>query len=135
MGKNTVEHDDGLQMYFSKFYCTKHFFKNLDYSSYSYFSSTKLGNVRNTQRELITPAAAPLQRSYGVVTVSPNYQNFKNRRRQRNRSYLYLSVSLSLSLQHLTCWIKLYPTTNHERSKIMSTLNRCDILISYFCNA
>ena len=32
---------------FPKFYCTKQFFKNLDYSSYSYFSCRRLGNIRN----------------------------------------------------------------------------------------
>ena len=33
--------------------------------------------MSKTQRELITLAAAPLRRSYGVVAVSQNYQNFK----------------------------------------------------------
>ena len=42
--------------------------------------------MSETQQELITPAAVPLQRSYGVVAVSQKYQNFKNRRRLRYRS-------------------------------------------------
>ena len=33
--------------------------------------------MTKTQREWITPAAAPLQRSYGIVAVSQKYQNFK----------------------------------------------------------
>ena len=33
--------------------------------------------MSKTQRELITLAAAPLRRFYGVVAVSQNYQNFK----------------------------------------------------------
>ena len=44
--------------------------------------------MSETQREWITPAAAPLQRSYGVVAVSQKYQNFKNRRRLRYCSYV-----------------------------------------------
>ena len=33
--------------------------------------------MSKSQREWITPVSAPLQRSYGVVAVSQEYQNFK----------------------------------------------------------
>ena len=62
---------------FLNFIAPNSFFFNFDYS---YFSCTRLGNVRNTAG-VNHSAAAPLQRSYGVVAVSQKYQNFKNRRR------------------------------------------------------
>ena len=50
--------------------------------------------MSKTQREWITPTAAPLQRSYGVVAVSQKYQNLKkNRRRLRYRGLCLISMS------------------------------------------
>ena len=61
-------------------YCTKQFWK--------FWTTLHTGNfhergweMSKTQRKWITPAAAPMQRSYGVVAVSQKYQNFQNWRR------------------------------------------------------
>ena len=42
--------------------------------------------MSETQREGITTAAVPLQRSYGVVAIFKKYQNLRDWRRLRYRS-------------------------------------------------
>ena len=49
--------------------------------------------MSETQQKLISPAAAPLQRFYGVVAVSQKYQNFKN-----GRHFFIFTSSFNLPL-------------------------------------
>ena len=79
----------------SLFYCTKQFMKNLTILNTVNFH-VRGWEMSKTQWEWITPAAEPLQRSYGVVAISQKYQNFKNLRWLRYFSYFTCIQSCAL---------------------------------------
>ena len=72
----------------------------------------------------ITPAAAPLQRAFGVVAVSQKYQNFKNQRRRR---YL-IAANQTLAQQPLPwgSWnLQFWCTLRHYYNILLSLSNLC----------